>query len=142
MAVSHFCASLGRVSFLLRHCCVAKLISLISIFFVRRAAGENPPRQIDDMYEIPDNNGMKQQRGFTLIELVIYMGLMSIVVGLFAGILVTIVRIQTQQTSARQVAAELNFVLSTITRDVRDSVSFTVSTSTLTLTTSLASTTP
>lgn len=63
---------------------------------------------------------MKSQKGFTLIELVIYMGLMAIVIGLFAGILVTIVRIQTQQTSSRQVASELNFVMNTITRDIRD----------------------
>lgn len=85
---------------------------------------------------------MKSQKGFTLIELVIYMGLMAIVVGLFAGILVTIVRIQTQQVSSRQVASELNFIMNTITRDIRDSLTVSVTTSTLTLTTSLASTTP
>lgn len=83
-----------------------------------------------------------RQKGFTLIELVIYMGLMSIVVGLFAAILVTIVRIQTQQTSSRQVASELNFVLNTISRDVRSSQALSIATSTLTITTSEASTTP
>lgn len=77
-----------------------------------------------------------------MIELVIYMGLMAIVIGLFAGILVTIVRIQTQQTSSRQVASELNFIMNTITRDVRDSQSLTVTTSTLEITTYEASTTP
>jgi len=82
------------------------------------------------------------QRGFTLIELVIYMGLMSIVVGLFAAILVTIVRIQTQQTSSRQVASELNFIMNTITRDVRNSQALSVTSSTLTITTNEASTTP
>ncbi|MDO8601679.1 MAG: prepilin-type N-terminal cleavage/methylation domain-containing protein [bacterium] len=87
-------------------------------------------------------NSLKLKAGFTLIELVIYMGLMAIVVGLFAGILITIVRIQTQQTSSRQVASELNFIMNTITRDIRDSQSLSVTTSTLTITTSLASTTP
>lgn len=70
------------------------------------------------------------------------MGLMSIVVGLFAAILVTIVRIQTQQTSSRQVASELNFITNTISRDVRDSQALSITSSTLTITTSDASTTP
>jgi type II secretory pathway component PulJ len=83
-----------------------------------------------------------RQKGFTLIELVIYMGLMSIVIGLFAGILVTIVRIQTQQTSSRQVSSELNFIMNTITRDIRDAQSLSVTTSTLEITTYEASTTP
>ncbi len=65
---------------------------------------------------------LKAAQGFTLIELVIYMGLMAIIVGLFAAILVTIVRIQTQETSSRQVATELNFVMNTLTRDIRDSL--------------------
>lgn len=85
---------------------------------------------------------IRDQHGFTLIELVIYMGLLSIVVGLFAGILVTIVRIQTQQTSTRQVISELNFVMNTITRDIKDSASLSVATNTLTIGTSVASTNP
>lgn len=88
------------------------------------------------------NRFMRKQRGFTLIELVIYMGLMAIVVGLFAGILVTIVRIQTQQTSSRQVANELNFIMNTITRDIRDSLAISVTSTMLTITTDEASTTP
>lgn len=90
----------------------------------------------------PTTYHLKTQQGFTLIELVIYMGLMSIVVGLFAGILVTIVRIQTQQTSTRQVISELNFVMNTIARDIRDSSSLSVATNTLTIGTSVATTNP
>lgn len=68
------------------------------------------------------HHSLRTRRGFTLIELVIYMGLMSIVVGLFAAILVTIVRIQTQQTSSRQVASELNFVMNTLSRDIQNAL--------------------
>lgn len=91
---------------------------------------------------LPTGRQVQPQKGFTLIELVIYMGLMSIVVGLFAGILVTIVRIQTQQVSSRQVASELNFIMNTITRDVRDSQALSITSTTLSITTNLASTTP
>ncbi len=85
----------------------------------------------------------RKAAGFTLIELVIYMGLMSIVVGLFASILITVIRIQTQQTSARQVTTEINFLMNTITRDIRDSLDLDVTgTSTLTITTAASSTNP
>lgn len=75
----------------------------------------------------------KLSAGFTLVELVIYVGLTAIVIGLFGGIMITVVRVQSQQTSSRQVGEELAFVMNVIKRDVRDSTTLTVATTTLTI---------
>lgn len=64
---------------------------------------------------------LRTSKGFTLVELVIYVGLTTIVIGLFGGILITVVRIQSQQTSSRQVGEELAFAMNVIKRDIRDS---------------------
>ncbi len=64
------------------------------------------------------------QAGFTLIELMIYMGLTAVVIGLFAGILITTTRIQGQQSSSAQVTQELSFLMSTIRRYIQSSVEY------------------
>ena len=61
------------------------------------------------------------KRGFTLIELLIYVGIFSLAAGLFTGILVVVLRIQGQQTSAVEVGTQLNFVMQTLQRLVRES---------------------
>ncbi len=64
--------------------------------------------------------------GFTLVELMIYMGLTAVVIGLFAGILITTTRIQGQQGSSVQVTQELSFLMSTIRRYVQSAVEYEV----------------
>jgi Tfp pilus assembly protein PilE len=64
--------------------------------------------------------------GFTLMELMIYMGLTAVVIGLFAGILITTTRIQGQQGSSVQVTQELSFLMSTIRRYVQSAIEYTV----------------
>lgn len=64
---------------------------------------------------------LRTSRGFTLVELLIYCGLTLIVVGLFGGIIITITRIQSQQTAVRQVAAEADFAMNVIKNDIRNS---------------------
>ncbi len=79
---------------------------------------------------------MKQSRGLSLIELVIYLGLTIILLGLLSGILITIVRVQTQQNVSQKVVSELNFVMSTIKTDIRQaSGTMAITTTTLDLTT-------
>lgn len=82
------------------------------------------------------------KNGFTLVELLIYTALTIVVVGLFGGILITIVRIQGTQTGTRQVTQEADFILNTIKRHIRSADSASASSSTLTLTTSSSSTNP
>lgn len=62
----------------------------------------------------------KATKGYTLIELLIYVGLSLVVVTLFASVLITITRIQSQQNSSRIVINESNFVISTIKRSIQD----------------------
>lgn len=70
------------------------------------------------------------QRGFTLIELMIYVGLTAVIIGLFAGILITTTRIQGEQSSSAQVTQELNFLMTSIKRYLAESISFDVESST------------
>ena len=73
---------------------------------------------------------MRKQAGFTLIELMIYTGLTAVIIGLFAGILITATRIQGEQGSSAQVTQELNFLMTSIKRYVSSAVSYTVITPT------------
>lgn len=66
---------------------------------------------------------MKSSRGFTLVELMIYAGLTAMVVGLFGAILVTILRVQGEQSSSSQVSSELSFIMTTIKRHIHEAVS-------------------
>jgi prepilin-type N-terminal cleavage/methylation domain-containing protein len=60
-------------------------------------------------------------RGFTLIELLVYVAIFAIVAGIFSGILVVALRVQSQQTGLVEVNNQLNFVMQTIQRLVRES---------------------
>ena len=84
----------------------------------------------------------KKNSGFTLFEFIVYTALTAVMLGVFAGILVSTTRIQGQQGSAHQVSTEISFIMGTIRRHIRNAVSINVATSTLTITTDLASTTP
>ena len=60
-------------------------------------------------------------RGFTLVEVLLYVGIFALVSGFFIGILTVVTRVQSSQTALLEVNTQLNFVLQTIQRHVRDS---------------------
>lgn len=64
--------------------------------------------------------------GFTLVELLIYLGITSIVVGMFTGILITVAKIQNRQTASSRSINEVGFLVNTIKRLVHESVDLAV----------------
>lgn len=88
------------------------------------------------------NSTLHPKSGYSLVELLIYLGITTVVMGIFAAILVIVTRIQSQQTGSNQVASELNFVMGTVKRLIRNSTSLTVASSTLTIGTNSSSTDP
>lgn len=75
--------------------------------------------------------------GFTLVEVILYIGIFTIVTGFMVSILTTTTRIGTQESASAEVTNQLNFVMQTIQRLIRVSsnieVQVGVSTSTLKL---------
>lgn len=61
------------------------------------------------------------KKGFTLIELMVYMAILGIVSGLFISILGTSTRLQLHEVASNEVSNQMNFVLQTIQRLVRES---------------------
>lgn len=61
------------------------------------------------------------KRGVTLLELLVYAGILSITSALMVGILSTLVRVQNNQLSLVEVSQQANFLIQTIQRNVRDS---------------------
>lgn len=64
---------------------------------------------------------MSRNGGFTLVELLIYVAIFIIIAGVFAGIFVVTLRIQNQQTNLLELNNQLNFVMQTIQRMIRES---------------------
>src|SRR3989338_9252550 len=64
---------------------------------------------------------MRKNSGLSLIELLIYVGVFSVVAGLLSSMLIIISRVQNQQTAAAEVGSQLNFVLQVIQRMIRQS---------------------
>jgi len=62
-----------------------------------------------------------QKNGFTLVELLIYLGILSIMSGLFIGILRTSSQIQVHESASNEISNQANFVLQTIQRLIRES---------------------
>ena len=60
-------------------------------------------------------------KGFTLFEILLYVGIFALVAGLFTGILLVVTRIQASQTALLEVNGQLNFAIQTIQRLVRSS---------------------
>lgn len=61
------------------------------------------------------------RRGFTLVELIIYIAMFSLAAIALVGILIVVLRVNTKQVSSTEVADQLNLVLNTVTRVVRES---------------------
>ena len=63
---------------------------------------------------------MKLRKGFTLVELLIYISIFAVVGSLLVGVLITNLRTQDRSTAANEVTQQLDFVLGTVQRLVRD----------------------
>lgn len=63
----------------------------------------------------------KNLKGFTLIEMLIYIAIFAIVAGLLIGILSTVTRVQNRETAAAEITQQLEFVMQNIQRYVRES---------------------
>lgn len=63
---------------------------------------------------------MSHRRGFTLIELIIYVGIFSIAATLLTGVLTTFTRVQLRESATTAVSQEAQFVIQTIQRLVTD----------------------
>lgn len=75
---------------------------------------------------------MKDNRGFSLVELLVYVSILGIASGLMVGILSTLVRVQNQETSLLEVSEQSQFLLQSIQRNIRDSSAIVVKTATTT----------
>ncbi|MFA6495187.1 MAG: type II secretion system protein [Candidatus Paceibacterota bacterium] len=64
---------------------------------------------------------LRDARAFSLIELLLYVGILGIVGGLLTGILTTATKTQVQQTSQDKLSGELSFAMQTIQRLVQSS---------------------
>ena len=62
-----------------------------------------------------------KESGFTLIELIIYMGIFSVASVLLTSMLVTSVKVQNRETSNNELTGQLNLVVQTVQRLVRES---------------------
>ena len=77
---------------------------------------------------------MKSNRGFSLLETLLYLGIFAIVGGSLFGILTNVVRMTTREISGDEIAGQLQFTIGTITRLVRESSAIEMATSTATTT--------
>ncbi|MFA7201573.1 MAG: hypothetical protein WC099_01060 [Candidatus Paceibacterota bacterium] len=62
---------------------------------------------------------LQQRRGFSLAELIIYLGILGISAGIFGGMLNTISTTQIAEFNQNEVSGQLNFAIQTIQRYVR-----------------------
>mgnify|MGYP001563713334 FL=1 len=63
----------------------------------------------------------KSQKGFSLVELIVYIAIFAVVASAGVGILTIVLRVQSRETSSAEVAQQANFVMQTIQRLVRES---------------------
>ena len=63
----------------------------------------------------------RKQGGFTLVELLLYTAVLAIIGGLLTGVLITSIRTQKRDSSTNQVTQQLDFVLGTVQRLIRES---------------------
>ncbi|MCL5012016.1 MAG: hypothetical protein M1320_01175, partial [Patescibacteria group bacterium] len=63
---------------------------------------------------------LKQRHGFSLAELIIYLGILGISAGIFGGMLNTITSTQVDQFNQNEVSGQLNFAVQTMQRYIRD----------------------
>ena len=74
----------------------------------------------------------KQLKGFTLVELLVYVAIFAVVSGLMIGILTTTLKVNQRESASAEATSQLNFILQTIQRLVRESSAIIVNSSTST----------
>jgi len=88
----------------------------------------------------------KKSSGFSLLELLVYIGILTVVVGFIVGIFITTSKIGNRETSSTEVTSQINYVSQTIQRLVKEAsvidIPAGISTSTLKLRTSSSLTDP
>jgi len=67
---------------------------------------------------VPEREG--KRTGFTLVELLIYVGVFSIAAGLFTGVLTTLTKVQVRESATVEVSQQAQFVIQTVQRLVTD----------------------
>jgi type II secretory pathway pseudopilin PulG len=68
-------------------------------------------------------------KGFTLVELLVYTGIFAVVSGLMIGIMTTTLRVNQRESASAEATSQLNFVLQTIQRLTRESSAIIVNSS-------------
>lgn len=63
----------------------------------------------------------RSNKAFTITELLVYLGIFSVVAAILTGILITVTRTQVQESSQTALTGELNFTMQTIQRLVQES---------------------
>src|SRR3989344_109517 len=71
---------------------------------------------------------------FTLIEILIYTGIFAIVGGMLTGILINATRVEQRESASAEVTSQLNFVMQTIQRLIRESSNIEIEAGTATTT--------
>lgn len=64
---------------------------------------------------------LKSSRGFTLAELLIYVGILAVSAGMLTGILQTVTQTQVEESAQNEVSGQLTFAMQTMQRLVRQS---------------------
>jgi Tfp pilus assembly protein FimT len=59
--------------------------------------------------------------GFSLMETVVYIGVLAVIAGVFTGVFQSVIRTQISETSQNEVTSQLNFAISTMQRFVKGS---------------------
>ena len=77
---------------------------------------------------------MRRREGFTLLELIVYVGILAVSAALLTGILSTTLKVQNRESASNEVTSQLNFVMQNINRLVRESSNIEIATSTATST--------
>ena len=80
---------------------------------------------------------VRNSSGFSLVELVIYIGIVGITAGILTGVLTTVTTTQVEQSTNNEVSGQLNFAMQTIQRIVQESSLIDIPTNTATTTLTL-----
>lgn len=63
----------------------------------------------------------KNNQGFSLMEMLIYVGILGIVASVATGIFLSVTKVQTEQSAQVEISGQLNFAMQTIQRLIRNS---------------------
>ncbi len=63
----------------------------------------------------------KNNKGFSLMEMLVYVGILGIVASIAGGIFLSVTKVQTEQTAQVEISGQLNFAMQTIQRLIKNS---------------------